>query len=165
MAISTEIVRAYRAPRQVLRRQLEAGENEGRALIYLTVACLLCFVAQWPRLSREAFLDPSIPLDARLGGALAGWLLFAPLLFYAIGALSHLVARLFGGKGSFYSARLALFWSLLVIAPLVLLLGLVSGFIGQGPAQNATGLLLLAAFIYIWGNGLWEAERRPDQPA
>lgn len=165
MAISTEIVRAYRAPRQVLRRQLEAGENEGRALIYLTVACLLCFVAQWPRLSREAFLDPSIPLDARLGGALAGWLLFAPLMFYAVGAVSHLVARLFGGKGSFYSARLALFWSLLVIAPLVLLLGLVSGFIGQGPAQNATGLLLLAAFLYIWGNGLWEAERRPDLPA
>lgn len=165
MAISTEIVRAYRAPRQVLRRQLEAGENEGRALIYLTVACLLCFIAQWPRLSREAFLDPSIPLDARLGGALAGWLLFAPLMFYAVGAVSHLVARLFGGKGSFYSARLALFWSLLVIAPLVLLLGLVSGFIGQGPAQNATGLLLLAAFLYIWGNGLWEAERRPDLPA
>jgi hypothetical protein len=165
MAVSTEIVRAYRAPRQVLRRQIAAPKNEGRALIYLTVACLLFFIAQWPRLSREAFLDPSIPLDARLGGALAGWLMFAPLAFYGIGALSHLLAKLFGGRGSFYSARLALFWSLLVISPLVLLLGLVSGFIGQGPAQNATGLLLLAAFLYIWGNGLWEAERRPDQPA
>lgn len=165
MAISTEILRSYRAPREVLRRQLDSPASEGRALIYLTVACLLFFVAQWPRLSREAFLDPSIPLDARLGGALMGWMFIAPLAFYAIGALTHLVARLLGGKGSFYGARLALFWSLLAIAPLVLLLGLVSGFIGQGPAQNVTGLLLLLAFLYIWVSGIWEAERRPDQPA
>lgn len=133
-------------------------------MVYMTVACLLFFVAQWPRLSREAFLDPSIPLEARLGGALLGWLFIAPLAFYGLGALTHLTARLFGGQGSFYAARLALFWSLLVISPLVLLLGLVSGFIGQGPAQNATGLLLLGAFLYIWGSGLWEAERRPVHP-
>lgn len=164
MSVSTEIVRAYRAPREVLRRQLSADKNEGRVLVYMTVACLLFFVAQWPRLSREAFMDPSIPLEARLGGALLGWLFIAPLAFYGIGALTHLLARLFGGQGSFYAARLALFWSLLVISPLVLLLGLVSGFIGQGPAQNATGLLLLGAFLYIWGSGLWEAERRPVHP-
>ena len=55
---------------------------------------------------------------------------------------------------------MALFWSWLVISPLGLLLGLVTGFIGQGPAQLATSLLLVAAFFYIWGCGLMEAERR-----
>ena len=42
------------------------------------LACALIFVAQWPRLSRAAFLDPSIELNARLAGALGvaagGWL-------------------------------------------------------------------------------------------
>jgi hypothetical protein len=57
-----------------------------------------------------------------------------------------------------------LFWSLLVIAPIVLLLGLVAGFIGPGAAANAISLLLLLAFFYIWGSSLMEAERPAPQP-
>lgn len=161
MAVSTEMLRAWRDPRAAIRRQLADGENEGRALIYLMVACFLFFVAQWPRLSREAYLNPEIPFDARWGGALMGWMFIAPLLFYGLAALSHLVFRLMGGRGSWFGARLALFWSLLVVAPIVLLLGLVAGFIGAGAAANATSLLLLLAFLYIWGSSLMEAERAP----
>lgn len=159
MAVTTEIFRAWKSPRAAIRRQLAGGENEGRALIYLMVACLLIFIAQWPRLSREAFLQPEIPLDVRIGGALMGWVFIAPLVFYGLAALSHLFSRLAGGQGSFFGARLALFWSLLVISPIVLFLGLVAGFIGAGPAANATSLLLLVAFLYIWGSSLMEAER------
>lgn len=165
MAVTTEIIRAWRAPRAAIRRQLDGGENEGRALIYLMVSCLLFFVAQWPRLSREAFLDPEIPLDVRIGGALMGWIFIAPLLFYAVAALSHLVSTLAGGRGSFFGARLALFWSLLVVSPVVLLLGLVAGFIGAGAAANATSLLLMMAFLYIWGSSLMEAERPAPEPS
>ena len=128
------------------------------------VACLLIFIAQWPRLSREAFLQPEIPLDVRIGGALMGWVFIAPLLFYGLAALSHVISRLAGGQGSYFGARLALFWSLLVISPIVLFLGLVAGFIGAGPAANATSLLLLLAFLYIWGSSLMEAERPVPEP-
>ncbi|MDJ0859859.1 MAG: YIP1 family protein [Dinoroseobacter sp.] len=164
MAVTTEIFRAWKSPRAAIRRQLAGGENEGRALIYLMVACLLIFIAQWPRLSREAFLQPEIPLDVRIGGALMGWVFIAPLLFYGLAALSHLISRLAGGQGSYFGARLALFWSLLVISPIVLFLGLVAGFIGAGPAANATSLLLLLAFLYIWGSSLMEAERPVPEP-
>jgi hypothetical protein len=160
MAVSTELVRAFAAPRETMRRQLAGGENEGRALIYLMVGCLMFFVAQWPRLAREHFFDPSIPLEARISAALFGWIFIAPLFFYVVAAVSHIFARLAGGGGTWFTARMALFWSLLVISPLVLLLGLVTGFIGQGPAQLATSLLLVAAFFYIWGCGLLEAERK-----
>jgi hypothetical protein len=165
MAVSTEILHAWRAPRAALRRQLGGGENEGRALIYLVVACLLFFIAQWPHLSRAAFEDPSIPLQARLGGALFGWMFVAPLFFYFVAAISHIFARLLGGGGTWFTARLALFWSLLAVSPAVLLLGLVAGIIGPGPAQSATGLLFVAAFLYIWISSLIEAERKPPRAA
>ena len=165
MAVSTEMLRAYAAPRAAFRRQLSGGANEGRALIYLMVACLVFFVAQLPRLAREAHLDSSMPLDGLINGAFYGWIFIAPLFFYVLAAVSHIFARLVGGGGTWFSARMALFWSLLVISPLMLLLGLVTGFIGPGPAQFATSLLLVGAFFYIWGCGLLEAERRTPHDA
>lgn len=109
MAVTTDIVQSYRHPRTVIRRYLDAGENEGRALIILMGACLLIFVSQWPILARQAFIDLSQPLEARMSGALMGTVFLLPPLCYGVAALSHLVARLFGGKGSFFGARLALF--------------------------------------------------------
>ncbi|AZB63202.1 YIP1 family protein [Cereibacter sphaeroides] len=159
MAVTTDIVQSYRHPRTVIRRYLDAGENEGRALIILMGACLLIFVSQWPILARQAFLDPSQPLEARMSGALMGTVFLLPLLCYGLAALSHLVARLFGGKGSFFGARLALFLALLATAPLMLLNGLVGGFIGEGPGVLIVGFLVLSGFLGIWLLMLIEAER------
>jgi hypothetical protein len=159
MALTADIVATYRGPGRVMRRQLEGGAREDRALFYLLLACGLIFVAQWPRLSREAYLNPEVPLQALIGGALMGWLFIAPLALYGLAALSHLVARALGGQGNWFTARLALFWSLLAAVPLWLLFGLVSGFIGPGPAESLVGLIALAGFLAIWLLSLIEAER------
>jgi hypothetical protein len=157
VAVSTEILRSWRAPRRAMRRQLAAA-TEARALAYLIAGCGLVFVAQWPRLAREAHVAPEVPLDARIGGALIGWLGLAPLLLYGLAALSHLAARALGGRGSWLGARMALAWSLLAAAPLVLLQGLVAGFLGPGPALTLTGGVLAAAFLGHWALALVEAE-------
>lgn len=162
MSVSSDIVRGWRAPRQVMRRRLAGGPREDRALAILMAACLLMFVAQWPGAARQAHLDPSVPLNARLAGALMATVFLAPLMFYGLGAFSHLVARLFGGRGSFYGARLALFWTLLMVSPLMLLQGLVAGFIGAGAAATATGAIVLAAFLFFWAANLYEAEQAPS---
>lgn len=159
MPITTDIIGSYRHPRAILRRHLQGGAQEGRALAVLLGACLIIFVAQWPGLARAAYFDPSIPLDARMGGALMGTVFLVPLFAYALAALSHLVARAFGGKGSWFGARMALFWSLLAVSPLMLFQGLVQGFIGPGPALSVVGLLVLVAFLVLWANALIEAER------
>ena len=160
MAVTLDILRGWRAPRALIREKLGQGVREDRALAVVMGACLLFFVSQWPRLSREAFLHPEVPLDARMGGALLGWVFIAPLLFYAVAGLSHLVARLLGGKGTWFSSRLALFWALLAVSPLALLNGLVAGFIGEGPAATLVGLLVLAGFLYLWISMLIEAEKQ-----
>jgi hypothetical protein len=162
MSVSTDIVRTYRSPRRVVREKLARGVREDRALATLIGACVLIFVAQWPLLSRQAHLDPSVPLDVRLGGALLGWLFIAPMAAYVFAALSHVLARIFGGAGSWFGARLALFWALLASSPLWLLNGLVAGLIGPGAALSAVGFVAICVFLVFWGAGLWEAERGGD---
>lgn len=158
MTVVAEIVQSWRSPRRVIRDRLDDGVREDRALAVLMGACLLIFVAQWPRLARDAFLDPSTPLEMRLGGAMLGWVFLAPLALYLIAALTHLVAKLLGGKGSWFGARMALFWALLSTAPFWLVNGLVAGFVGPGLVLTATGVFALAAFLLVWLLAIIEAE-------
>lgn len=158
MSVTRDIVATWRRPRATFRRLLAAGQREDRVLVYLMAACFLIFVAQWPRLAREAFLDGSVPLEARLGGALLAWLFLMPLFFYGLAGFSHLFARMLGGAGTWYGARLALFWTLLAVSPLWLLHGLVAGFLGAGAALNLVASGLVVAFLTIWLLSLSEAE-------
>lgn len=164
MSVTARIVQTWRDPRGVMRAHLAAGPREDRALAVLFAACLMIFVAQWPALSRAAHLDPAVPLDARIGGALMGTLFIAPLLAYLIAGASHMAARAMGGRGTWFGARMALFWSLLAVSPLMLLQGLVAGFVGPGPALTLTGLAVLLAFLFLWLSALAEAERAPVPP-
>ncbi|MDR5654495.1 YIP1 family protein [Ruixingdingia sedimenti] len=159
MSVAARILTTYRDPRGVMRAHLAEGVREDRALAVLMAACLLIFVAQWPGLARAAHLDPSTPLDARLGGALMSTMFLFPLFAYLLAALSHLAARAFGGRGSGFGARLALFWSLLAVSPLMLFQGLVAGFVGPGAAQIVVGLAVGAVFLFLWLSALAEAGR------
>ncbi|MBD3663282.1 YIP1 family protein [Sulfitobacter sp. TSTF-M16] len=158
MAATSDIVATYRGPGRVVRRILGQGEREDRALIYLMIGCLMVFVAQMPRLAREAHvMETDLPM--MLGATLLAWLFIAPLIFYAIGLVSHLIARAFGRKQSAFGARLALFWALLASSPLMLLWGLTAGFIGPGIEMSGVGLLWMIVFIWFWVAGLIGAGR------
>jgi hypothetical protein len=158
MGLLADIAASYRRPRGVLRRLAAGPEREDRALALLMAAAALIFLSQWPRAARAAHLDPSAPLDARLVGALLASVFLLPLLAYGVAAVSHVAARMLGGRGSGFGARLALFWALLATAPLMLLHGLLAGFAGPGPVAWLFGLLVFGAFLWIWLSGLWEME-------
>ncbi len=158
MAVTVDIVATYGGPGRVMRRLIARPMREDRALVILMVGCVIMFVAQLPRLSREAYLSGQ-DLDMLMGGALLGWVFIAPLAFYALAGLTQLGAHLTGGKGNGYGARLALFWALLAASPLVLLHGLVAGFIGQGPGLQAVGAIWLAAFLWFWVAGFRQVQR------
>jgi len=158
MSLSREILATYRGPGKVIARLLSQGPREDRALMLVMAACALFFIAQMPALSRQAHLEET-ELNPLLGGALLAWLVLAPLIFYLIAFLSHLVAKLFGGKGSAYGARLALFWALLAATPLVLLNGLVAGLMGPGLELTLVGLVWFAVFLWFWLSGLTAAQQ------
>ena len=154
MSVVRDIARTYIAPRQVQARRLAGGAREDRALAVLMGACVLIFVAQWPRLSREAFLDPSIGFDARLAGALFGWIMVMPLVFYALALLTQAFVRVFGVTGAGFACRITLFWALLASTPLWLLTGLAAGFAGAGTGLTIAGIAALGAFVVFWVAGL-----------
>lgn len=164
MAVTADILRTWRGPRAVMRDLLSQGKREDRALAYLIVFCVLVFVAQWPRLARAAAGFDLLPgAEPRAIGQLMTYELFAwltiwPLAFYAIAALSHLIAKVFRGQGTFYTARLALFWSLLASVPLLLLYGLMAGFLGPVAGTHLVGAAWAVGFGWIWLQSLREAE-------
>ncbi len=158
MPVTTDIVATYRGPGRVVRRLLDMGPREDRALAFVMAFCVIGFIAQLPGLARRAHQE-GIELNMLMGGALLGSVFILPLCFYLLAWLTHFIARMMGGVGTSYGARLALFWALLASAPLVLLNGLVSGFIGPGSAQTLVGLLWVAVFLWFWLSGLKQSQK------
>ncbi len=157
MAVTDDIIATYRAPRDVMARLLAAERHEARALAYLLAAVIVIHIAQWPGMSRAAFLQPDVPLSQRMFAAFLAVLAAIPV-FYGLAALSHLAARSLGGTGGYFEARIVLFWALLATTPLMLFQGMVSAFMGQGPALTLTGLVVFAVFMWFWVTGLRVAE-------
>jgi hypothetical protein len=156
MAVTSDIIRTWRAPRDVARDLLGMGPREDRALIYLMAACLLLWVAQLPRLAREAYLTGE-PRDQLIGTALYVWLFFAPLGLYLASLLLQGVMRLMGAGVAGARIRIVLFWALLAATPVALLHGLLLGLSGPGIGADLVGVAGLAAFMLFAALGLREA--------
>ena len=161
MSVALDIVRTYRAPREVLRRRIGASEREDRALAILMGACFLIFIAQWPRLSREAFVSDAVALDGLMAGALFGWVIIAPLFFYTVALLVHWILKALGRASTGYMSRVALFWALLAAAPMWLISGLMTGFIGESLGTSMLAVVALGSFVVFWASGVIEIAKRP----
>ena len=162
MTVSTDLVATWRRPRAVLRQHLARGKSEAFAFTLLLVFLILAFVGQWPAAAREAFLADEPSAAPRILARAFAVLATIPL-WYGLAALSRLVAKAMGGQGTWYGARIALFWALATVGPLMLLQGLVSGMIGPGPALSAVTLVVGIAFLWLWATLLHEAEKGAER--
>lgn len=158
MSVIADISDSWRGPGKVLRRHLARGQSEPFAFALLVLFLIICFIAQWPEAARVTALNPEIPMAPQLLARAMAILATIPL-WYGLAALGHLLARILGGQGGWYGARLALFWALVTITPLVLLAGLVAGMIGAGPQLALVGGVTFALFLIFWGLNLREAGR------
>ena len=157
MALTADIVQSWSAPRVVMRRLLARGASEPFAISFLLIFLAMALVATAPNLARMAQLSDAGPMAPRLFAAALGLMATIPL-WYLAASISHLLARSLGGRGSFYGARLALFWALVAISPAMLVQGLVAGLIGAGLAVNLLGLVVATGFAVLWFSCLREAE-------
>ncbi len=156
--ILPRILQSWWAPRRVVRGLSDMPERV--KLIVLMAAMLIFLIAQAPVHARAAQLDPSVPLEARIGGSLLAVMFLMPLLAYAVAALVSLLSRFFPRRLTPEDSRLALFWALLAVAPAMLLAGLVAGLIGPGPALIVTNGLTGIGFLVIWGAGMVALARK-----
>jgi hypothetical protein len=158
MAVTTDILASWRSPRQSVRRHLNRGVSEPFVFTLLLVFLVLAFVGQWPAAARDAFAAGEPSAAPRVLARGLAVLATIPL-WYGLAALSRLVARALGGQGNWYSARLALFWALATVSPLMLLQGLTAGMMGQGPALWLVSAVVGASFLWLWFTMLHETER------
>jgi len=165
VSVVLDILRTYRAPRSVAARRMAGPPREDRALAILLGGCGLVFVAQLPRLAREAWADPSIPFDGRMAGALFGWLMVMPLVFYALALMLTLILRATGTTASGCKVRMALFWGLLASSPLWLLAGLMAGFAGGTMGTTLFQALAVGGFLIFAASGLVAAKRAGQEAA
>lgn len=156
--ILPRIVQSWWSPRRVVRG-LSAMPESGK-LAVLMAALLIFLIAQGPLRAREAQLDPSVPFEARMGGAMLAVLFMMPLIAYAVAAIVSMLSRLFPKRLTPEDSRLALFWALLAVSPAMLLWGIVAGLIGPGPAQMLTQVLVGVGFLMIWGAGVRALARK-----
>jgi hypothetical protein len=154
-----------------MREMLAMGPREDRAIAYLMVGCLLIFVAQWPRLSRIAYLEGVEMDNGWWPMSLISWLIVWPLLLYAIAAGLHgLMLCLMRQPSQMWSARLVLFWSVLATSPVACLwaglgtgggvaghpggggpvVGGACGFCGAGIARGEGGSWLNRLHLRSW---------------
>ena len=150
--IVPRIVQSWWAPGRVVRSL--RGTPERVLIVILMAAMLIFLIAQAPGHARAAHLDPSVPLEARMGGALLAVMFMMPLLAYALAELVAFLSRLTPWPVASQDSRLALFWALLAIAPAMLLSGLTEGFAGPGAALTLTRAVAGLGFLVIWGAGL-----------
>ncbi len=163
MSLIRNIARSYRAPGDVVSGLARGDLREPQVLFFALLACGLIFVAQWPGLSRAATLDPSVTFEQRMGGALFGVMFVLPLLLYAVAALLQFALRLLRPVAGLH-VRLAFFWALLAVTPLMLLQGGLSAMLGPLVPIQAFGFVVMAAFLYILVAGL-RAVMRLTAPA
>lgn len=149
MSLTRNILRSYRDPAGVVRGLAQGDLREPQVMFFALLACGLIFVAQWPILSRAATLDPSVTFEQRMGGAMFGIMFLLPLVLYGLAALLKLGLRLSGRSVPGILARLALFWSLLAVTPLMLVQGGLSAFLGLVGVTQGFGFVVLLVFLYI----------------
>ncbi len=149
--------------RASFRAERDATPREAQLLFYAMLACLLFFIARLPAVMAD--LPPAIAGDpdtraAYLGAQVVASVLFGPLMLYGVAGLAHLGARAVGGRASWADARLALFWALLLGAPLMLVAGAAASVARMAGAPGLAAAAAIAPFgvLWLWAVCLAEAE-------
>ncbi len=154
------IFTAYSDLRLAQARQ-EQTVNEPRILFYAFLVGFLLFVAGLPTAPLQAtFIDQPNALAIVLAARFFGAMFVLPLVFYAVAAIAHLFARIWRGSATFQTARLSLFWALLVTMPVLISAEILAVFLvwAMDFSLNALGLIVVLAFAKIWGSGLAQSE-------
>lgn len=156
--LAAAILAAWRDLGGSINARLAARPRDAELLVWGLVAALIGFVAGLPDALRQASSAADRDMaTGLLATRLFGAVFVMPLFLFCLSGLSHALARLAGGKGSYWAARVALFWAVLVSLPLVLVNGFAAAW---APARviSVISVLTFVAFLWVWARFLAEVE-------
>lgn len=150
--LAGRVLSAWADLRGSLRAELDHGVGEARLLLYAVLSGLIWFLGRaallaWgplaPTLTEEEFLR-------LIGAELVSAVFYRTLALYVVAAMVGLVARRFGGTGSWQASRAAVFWGALVAAPAILAATLLSLLLTEVPGKAAEIASMLGAVASAW---------------
>ena len=153
MPLIQSITQSYRNPQLVFRQMWVAGVVESKSLALVMGASVAGFISALPELARRAHLE-SLDLQQLMGGALLGWIFMAPLMFYCLALVLYWILGLFLKTITAAQMRVIVFWSLVVAVPVLLLHGLVAGFIGPSVQKQIIGIVWIAVVMRTFISGV-----------
>ncbi|NNU80743.1 YIP1 family protein [Halovulum dunhuangense] len=160
-----DILSAYPDLRGSIRTKLDQAPRDAQLLILIFLAAGIGFVAGLPAAREQALaVEEPDALTGVLAGRLFAAIFITPLVLFALAALSHVAARIFGGRGSFWSARLALVWAVIVALPLLVVSAALDPILGAALGAYGVGLSTILStvagfgFLWIWAVFLAETE-------
>ncbi len=173
MSIWARIRLSYRDMRRTTRALIEENPSEPRLLFFVLLSDVLFFLSRGVSfvVTPGEAVERALPVPAQLGVLLVGALLLRTITLYLFSALVCIVARLFGGDGSWKDTRTGVFWAALVAAPVGILGALIgAGFAHLEPFAPVFAepilawppqLIGLVAFVFFLAAGVAEAHRFP----
>lgn len=141
------VARFFYDPRGSMRAVLDSHPNEGRLLTYALVAAGLMIAGRIALIL--GFVPPEADRMGMMTAEVAGIVVF-PLAYYAVSALGTLIARAFGGQGSWREGRAAFFWAALVSAPVVVVSTLVPRLLSGVPFEVLAAIGQIGGVFFAW---------------
>ena len=135
-----------------MRTELNRVPSEGRLLFFVMFAGLFRFVGAAMVLAYAplAMTMPDDEFRGRIAAAFVAIFIFLTLLYYALAATGGALARVMGGRGSWYDSRAALFWAALVAAPALLASKLLALVLAGLPGVIVGAVEMLGEVAFAW---------------
>lgn len=114
---AARILDAYVDMRRSTRAFIEIGPSEARLLFLALLSDVIFLMARSLSMVIAPPQEVATALPLKFGAVLIVAFLLRTSIFYVSAALATAGSRVFGGRGSWYETRCAVFWAALVSAP------------------------------------------------
>ena len=140
--------------------QLEKCTSEARLLAYAFLISFVLFLERLPnKVTDRSFFSSTELLFDYIGIDLFASIFFGPIFLYSLSALTHLGSLPFKGEASFFEARVAFFWAMIVAAPVLLLGAVLQGLVPGGSFSQISQCIAMVAYAWIFSTIFCSAER------
>ena len=126
-------------------RQFEVRKKESQLLPLLYFTCLILLLSQLIQVTSQVQETPYLSV---VTAVIVSYIFFVPIFLYITSFILHLTLKLFGAMSSSFQIRLAMFWSLTISTPIILIVSVTKIFV-SGTIELVLVIFSELVVVYI----------------